>query len=100
VEAFFPKIAEFQKPPRHPKWREVNIAATLPGWTRFEVAQAWLDSQRMDPQRNPNVAPPPAEQAAVSGSRETAASRSAQPKPEADTALYQEFLRWQQLQGR
>jgi hypothetical protein len=55
----------------------------------------------MDPQRiNPNVAPPPAEQAAVSGPRETAASRSAQPKPAADTALYQEFLRWRQLQGR
>src|SRR6267154_702050 len=46
VEAFFPKIAEFQKPPRHVKWREVNISATLPGWTRFEAAQAWLDNQR------------------------------------------------------
>ena len=43
VEAFFPKIAEFQKPPRHPKWREVNISATLPGWNRFEAAQDWLD---------------------------------------------------------
>ena len=43
VDAFFPKIAEFQKPPRHPKWREVNISATLPGWNRFEAAQDWLD---------------------------------------------------------
>jgi uncharacterized protein len=43
VDAFFPKIAEFQKPPYHPKWREVNIAATLPGWNRFDAAQAWLD---------------------------------------------------------
>jgi hypothetical protein len=42
---FFPKITEFQKPPRHSKWREVNLAAQLPGWTRFEAAQAWLDSQ-------------------------------------------------------
>src|SRR3984893_16686795 len=46
VEAFFPKIAEFQKPPRHVKWREVNLAATLPGWTRFEPAQVWLDAKR------------------------------------------------------
>jgi hypothetical protein len=44
VEAFFPKIADFQRPPRHPKWHDVNLAATLPGWTRFEAAQAWLDS--------------------------------------------------------
>jgi TRAP-type uncharacterized transport system substrate-binding protein len=48
VEAFFPKISEFQKPPRHPKWREVNLGATLPGWTRFEVAQKWLDNQHID----------------------------------------------------
>src|SRR5215467_4638555 len=53
VEAFFPNIAEFQKPPRHVKWREVNLAATLPGWNRFEAAQAWLDSQRLaEQQRN------------------------------------------------
>ena len=44
VEAFFPRIADFQRPPRHPKWHDVNLAATLPGWTRFEAAQAWLDS--------------------------------------------------------
>jgi uncharacterized protein len=44
VEAFFPRITEFQRPPRHPKWRDANLAATLPGWTRFEAAQAWLES--------------------------------------------------------
>src|SRR5205085_5125236 len=26
VETFFPKLAEFQKVPRHPKWREANLA--------------------------------------------------------------------------
>jgi uncharacterized protein len=42
VDAFFPKLAEFQKPPRHPKWKEANLAATLPGWTRFDGAEEWL----------------------------------------------------------
>lgn len=36
AEALLDKIDEFQKPPRHPKWREVNLASTLPGWERFE----------------------------------------------------------------
>jgi TRAP-type uncharacterized transport system substrate-binding protein len=45
VEAFFPRIGEFQRPPHHPKWHDVNLAATLPGWTRFEAAQVWLDSR-------------------------------------------------------
>jgi hypothetical protein len=42
VDAFFPKLAEFGKPPRHPKWRETNLAAVLPGWKRFEGADEWL----------------------------------------------------------
>ena len=39
VEAFFSRFEEFQRPPRHPKWLEVNLAAQVPGWTRFGVAQ-------------------------------------------------------------
>ena len=43
VDAFFSKFDELQKPPRHPKWREVNFAATLEGWHRSPAAQAWID---------------------------------------------------------
>lgn len=45
VNDFFSRFAEFQKPPRHPKWREVNLAAEVPGWTRLQYAQDWLDKQ-------------------------------------------------------
>jgi uncharacterized protein len=38
VQAFFDKIDQFQQAPRHPKWREVNLAAEVPGWRRFEPA--------------------------------------------------------------
>jgi hypothetical protein len=90
VEAFFSKIAEFKKPPRHPKWREVNIAATLPGWTRFEAAQNWLDRIRTA-EDEPNV-----RRTSVTGrgvARSDAAARNALSE---DPALYQEFLRWRQ----
>ena len=43
VDAFFSKFDELQKPPRHPKWREVNFAATLEGWHRSPAAQAWIN---------------------------------------------------------
>ena len=43
VDAFFTRFDEFQKAPRHPKWQEVNLAAVVPGWTRFKAAQDWLD---------------------------------------------------------
>jgi uncharacterized protein len=43
VGALFNRLAEFQKSPRHPKWKEVNLAAKLPGWKRFPAATEWLD---------------------------------------------------------
>jgi len=42
VDAFFSKFDQFQQPPRHPKWREVNLTAEVPGWIRFQPAQDWL----------------------------------------------------------
>jgi TRAP transporter TAXI family solute receptor len=46
VDRFFSRLTEFTEPPRHPKWRETNFAAVLPGWTRFEPAEDWLQRNR------------------------------------------------------
>jgi uncharacterized protein len=45
VEAFFSNFDKFRQPPRHPKWREVNLTAEVPGWTRFQPAEDWLVRQ-------------------------------------------------------
>ena len=42
IDAFFTKFPEFQKPPRHVKWKETNLSATLRGWKRFPAAEEWL----------------------------------------------------------
>ncbi len=44
VEKFFNKFENFHKPPRHPKWKTVNLAARIPGWTRFKAAEEWLQN--------------------------------------------------------
>jgi uncharacterized protein len=43
VNHFFTNIEKFKGPGRHPKWKEINLAANVPGWTRFGPAQEWLD---------------------------------------------------------
>src|SRR2546423_372625 len=90
VDNFFPKLAEFQKAPRHPKWKEANLAAVLPGWKRFEGAEEWL-------RRN---ASPQAERDQfdqfLAGRREKAA---ALPSEERDR-LFQEFLQWKARERR
>jgi TRAP-type uncharacterized transport system substrate-binding protein len=46
VEAFFSKFPELLKPPHHPKWHDVNLASSQPGWVRFPPATAWLAQHR------------------------------------------------------
>jgi TRAP-type uncharacterized transport system substrate-binding protein len=45
VDAFFSKFQLFMQPPRHPKWKDINLAAEVPGWTRLAPAQEWLMRQ-------------------------------------------------------
>ena len=42
TERLFARWDRLQKPPFHPKWRDVNLAATVPGWVRFAVADEEL----------------------------------------------------------
>jgi TRAP-type uncharacterized transport system substrate-binding protein len=42
VDAFFTQFPRLQEPAHDPKWAEVNLAAELPGWTRFPPADIWL----------------------------------------------------------
>jgi TRAP-type uncharacterized transport system substrate-binding protein len=45
VEYLFSRIDRLQAPGFDPKWKSINLAATVPGLTRFAAAQAWLDRQ-------------------------------------------------------
>jgi hypothetical protein len=56
VEVLFPRFAELQVPERHPKWREVNLAASLPGFSRTEAAAAWLNARAAETGTKPIVA--------------------------------------------
>ncbi|HKA71286.1 MAG TPA: hypothetical protein VKE26_05740, partial [Xanthobacteraceae bacterium] len=42
IDAFFSKINEFHKPPRHPKWVESSINIKVPGWQQFKAASDWV----------------------------------------------------------
>ena len=43
TDLFFSRLLDLQQPPFQEKWHDVNIRATVPGWTRAPYAQRWLD---------------------------------------------------------
>ncbi len=42
VETLFNNFARLQKPPFHPKWKDISLAAAVPGWKRYPYADAML----------------------------------------------------------
>src|SRR6266568_1502701 len=84
VDALFSKFSELQKPPRHPMWKSVNIAATVPGMQRFPAAQEWLDRSE-------------GQAVALRGGlgkilSEDAASKTRAPSPADADKLFREFM--------
>jgi len=81
VQYFFNNWPKFQHPPFHPKWRDMNLAATVPGWTRFSVAQEMLD--RIASQQ--------------SSFESFLNTKSQMPTSDAERdVLFRDFLQWQQ----
>ncbi len=93
VEAFFTKFEQFQMPPRHPKWRDVNLAATVPGWTRWSVAEEMLQRLRQANGVNSQPAAAAADFAAFLKEKNVS---GVQPSADQRDALFREFLQWQQ----
>ena len=49
VDRFFSNFEKLRQEPRNPKWRSINLAAKVPGWTRFAAAEEWLATNRNAP---------------------------------------------------
>ncbi|WP_457089540.1 TAXI family TRAP transporter solute-binding subunit [Microvirga sp. P5_D2] len=85
VNAFFSRFDEFLQPGRHPKWKEVNLAADVPGWERVKPAQEWLD-------RMATASNSPAQ---VQSFESFMNSRGISVSAEQRDMLFREFLTWQ-----
>lgn len=104
VQALFSRFGELQQKGFHPKWKDINLAATIPGWTRFGAAQDWLDKNRPAP-------------VAAASSRSTSAlsqqeievreqlrvflesQQRREPNDAEVNALFNEFIQWRSQEG-
>ena len=91
IEFYFDRFDGLHKPPYHPKWKSVNLAANVPGWTRYYIADERLKQLTAAPTPpRQSVEPPPGrQQAARTGSDPTEQER-----------LFQQFLEWSRKQSK
>jgi TRAP transporter TAXI family solute receptor len=88
VEYLFAHFNKLREPPFHPAWKEMNLAATIPGWTRFPIAQEQIDKLASA------KAPIDATLARAQAARAAPNSAAEQER------LFQQFLEWSKQQKR
>ena len=93
VERLFINWDQLLVAPRHPKWRDVNLGATVPGWTRYVIAERTLERFH-----GPSVSA----QEDISRDFQAFLNRigTSAPQSQADReALFREFLQWREQQS-
>jgi TRAP-type uncharacterized transport system substrate-binding protein len=92
IEYYFDRFEDLQKPPYHPKWKNVNLAAQVPGWTRYSIADEMLKQIAVaKAQQRPGPPDQGRQQTVRTG---TATDAAAQER------LFQQFLEWSRKQGK
>jgi TRAP-type uncharacterized transport system substrate-binding protein len=87
VEYLFERFDKLRVAPYQPGWKEMNLAGTIPGWTRFPPAQEMLSRIAARPKIDPALA-------------RTQAARAAPNSPAEQERLFQQFLEWSKQQKR
>ena len=87
ARAFLSNFDALLRPGRHPKWKDVNLAADAPGWTRIPAAKEWLDSAEADQEQQFTAF-------ATSHANANAALTDADHE-----RLFREFVQWKRKQG-
>jgi TRAP-type uncharacterized transport system substrate-binding protein len=94
TERLFANWDEFLVAPRHPKWRDVNLGATVPGWRRHTIAQQMLERF---------YGPSGPAQEDIGRDFQVFLNRigTGAPASQADReALFRQFLQWREQQSR
>lgn len=98
IEYYFTRFEALQKPPFHPKWKDINLAAQVPGWTRYFAAEEML--ARRSPAAAGKAPTAVAAGAAVDVQLARQQAERAAPGDAAQQeALFKKFLEWTKRQA-
>lgn len=93
IDYYFDKFETLHKPPYHPKWKSINLAAKVPGWTRYFVAEEKLKQ----------MAAAAAQQTPRPVDAQLARQQAVRAAPNDATEqerLFKKFLEWSKTQGK
>jgi TRAP transporter TAXI family solute receptor len=93
VDYYFDRFERFHQPPYHPKWRSINLAAKVPGWNRY-----WLAEEKLKQMAAAKAAAAP--RGIDTQLARQQASRAAPNDAAEQERLFQKFLEWSKQQTK
>jgi TRAP-type uncharacterized transport system substrate-binding protein len=103
IESYFEKFDKLRAPTFHPKWKEINLAGTVPGWTRYPPAERILSRLATQDKVKERVGGP---EAAAASTTPTASRQASGPNAAVyqemteEQRLFEEFLDWKKKGAR
>jgi TRAP-type uncharacterized transport system substrate-binding protein len=83
IEYLIERFDRLRQPPYQPKWKEMNVAGTIPGWRRFPPAQELIDKAHATTTSSIDTS-----------LARTQAARAAPLDPAEQDRLFRQFLEW------
>jgi len=105
ISTLFTNFHELRKPPRHSKWREINIHAKVPGWNRFPPATKWVarNAEQVIAKRQRLKSKASAIKIAFQKFLQQQRLKANLNKParnKENDRLFEQFIKWQRSQGK
>jgi TRAP-type uncharacterized transport system substrate-binding protein len=94
IDAFFSRFEELKKKGFHRKWKDVNIGASVSGWTRFKAAQDWIDAHPPQPALASSGDDPSLQREFTTFAAAQGVLSSSKINQREKNALFEEFLKW------
>jgi hypothetical protein len=91
VQYYFERFDKLKQPTFHPKWKEINLAARVPGWNRYSAAEEALAAKDGSPGKDVGTTARQARSNEPAPARTDASALERSP-------LFEEFLEWRQKQ--
>ena len=88
IQYYFERFDKLLQPSFHPKWKEINLAAKVPGWNRY-----WQAADKLAAMQKADLAPAPI--APINATTNVTTNRDP-----SDQELFQQFLTWRKQHGK
>jgi hypothetical protein len=89
IQYYFERFDRLKQASFHPKWKDVNLAAKVPGWSRY-----WLATEKLEAMAKASIV------SGVDAAKLTPADNTASKDPAEQDALFKQFLVWDKQRAK